>query len=207
MWLMAEVATLATDYLAAVLGCALAWPLWARRETRGMAVPFLWLALAALAGGTFHGWRGVLGDRGKIALWAIVSVAMVGVGFSLLVSYGQARLPRRWHSRLRAIAWLKLTAIVVLAALDPGIRWLIVDYGVSMALLAAIYLGTAPRAPASAWLCAAVAFSLAGAAIQRLHIAPAASFNHNDLYHIVQMASMLCFYRAATVVAREWTHG
>jgi hypothetical protein len=203
MLLIGEVATLATDYLVALFALVLAWRLWAVPATRAMAVPFLWLALAAMAGGTFHGWRATLGQAGKIVLWGLTSVAMAALSFSLLVSYGRARTPARWHAGLRRLALLKLVVLLALVARDPGILWLIVDYGVSMLVLAAIYAFTAARARASLWMYAAVALSLAGALIQRLRIAPSPSFNHNDLYHLVQMASMACFYRSGSAVVSQ----
>jgi hypothetical protein len=195
--LIGEVATLATDYALALLALVLAWRLREVAATRAMAVPFAWLALAALAGGTFHGLRATLGDTGKTLLWATTSLAMLGFSFTLLVTYAIARLPQRWRRGLWGLATAKLLVCLAMLLRDPGFLWLLVDYGGSMLILVVAYLWSAPRARTTAWLCAAVALSLLGALIQRLRLAPSASFNHNDLYHVVQMVSMMCFYRAA----------
>jgi hypothetical protein len=199
--LIGEVATLATDYAVALLALVLAWRLRTVPTTRAMAVPFVWLAVAALAGGTFHGLRATLGDAGKTLLWGTTSIAMLGFSFSLLVSYAMPLLPQRRHRGLRTLAAAKLCVCVALLVRDPGFLWLLVDYGGSMLVLVVVYARYAPRTRATVWLCAAVALSLLGALIQRLRLAPATSFNHNDLYHVVQMASMLCFYRAARYAA------
>lgn len=196
-----EVATLATDYALALFALVLAWRLREVPATRAMAVPFAWLAVAALAGGTFHGLRATLGDAGKFLLWGTTSVAMLGFSFSLLVSYAMPLVPQRRHRALRTLAAAKLCVCLALLVRDPGFLWLLVDYGASMLLLVIAHLGSAPRARATAWLCVAVLFSLLGALVQRLRLAPSATFNHNDLYHVVQMASMLCFYRAARAEA------
>jgi len=201
-----EAWTLVTDYAVALLALGLAARLRARAATRPMAPAIAWVALAAFAGGTFHGLRAGLGLPGKIALWGLTSVALAAASFSLLVGYGRARLQPRWHDRLRALALGKLAVLVVLLLLDPGILWLIVDYLSSMLLLVGLYAANEPRARASVWLYAAVGLSVAGALIQRLRIAPSTAFNHNDLYHVVQMVSLVCFYRTAVCVAAEQAH-
>jgi len=192
-----ELATLATDYALGVLALVLAWRLRSRPETRARAVPFMWLAPAAFAGGTFHGLRATIGDEVKTLLWIATSLAMLGFSYSLLMSYATACLPVRWHRRVRALARIKFAVCLALLVRDPGFLWLLVDYSVSMLVLVAIYVRSAPRARATAWLCVAVLLSLLGALVQRLRLAPSAAFNHNDLFHVVQMASMVCVYRSA----------
>lgn len=192
-----EIATLATDYALGVLALVLAWRLRTRADTRAMAVPFLWLAPAAFAGGTFHGLRATLGDTGKFLLWGTTSLAMFGFSYSLLVSYATACLPARWHRSIRALAASKLVVCLAFLVRDPGFLWLLLDYGGSMLALIVVHVGFAPRARATAWLGVAVVLSVLGALVQRLRLAPSAAFNHNDLYHVVQMASMVCFYLAA----------
>ena len=192
-----EIATLATDYALGVLALVLAQRLRAVGATRAMATPFLWLAPAAFAGGTFHGVRATIGDTGKTLLWGATSIALFAFSFSLLVSYAAPQLSPRGQRRVQAFAAAKLIVCLALLLRDPGFLWLLVDYGASMLVLVAIYVGTAPRARATAWLCTAAVLSVIGALIQRLRFAPSASFNHNDLYHVVQMASMVCCYRTA----------
>jgi hypothetical protein len=200
--LIGEVATLATDYAVALLALVLAWRLRRDAATRGMAQPFAWLVLAALAGGTFHGLRATLGHGGKVALWGLTSAAMLAFSFCLLVSFARPYVAPARQRSLRALAAAKLLVCLALLLRDPGFLWLLVDYGGSMLVLVCVYAARAP-ARARAWLFAAVATSLAGALIQRLRLAPSASFNHNDLYHVVQMASMLCFYATARAASRS----
>jgi hypothetical protein len=42
---------------------------------------------------------------------------------------------------------------------------------------------------------AAVAASVAAAGVQAMKLAPHPQFNHNDLYHVIQIAAMWLFYR------------
>jgi hypothetical protein len=48
------------------------------------------------------------------------------------------------------------------------------------------------------WLRAGLWISLSGLAIQQLRLSPHRHFNHNDLYHLVQMVGLYCFYRGAS---------
>ncbi len=51
--------------------------------------------------------------------------------------------------------------------------------------------------PAASWLIAGVVVSGAGAAVQLKRVAPHPRFNHNDLYHVIQVAALYLFYRVA----------
>jgi peptidoglycan/LPS O-acetylase OafA/YrhL len=47
------------------------------------------------------------------------------------------------------------------------------------------------------WLKRAIGVSLAGLAVLVLKLAPHPNFNHNDLYHVIQIAGLFCLYRGA----------
>jgi ribose/xylose/arabinose/galactoside ABC-type transport system permease subunit len=47
------------------------------------------------------------------------------------------------------------------------------------------------------WLRRAIAVSLAGLAVLVLKLSPHPHFNHNDLYHVIQMGGLYCLYRGA----------
>ncbi|HJS73390.1 MAG TPA: hypothetical protein VJ921_03810 [Vicinamibacteria bacterium] len=50
------------------------------------------------------------------------------------------------------------------------------------------------------WLKRAVAVSLVGLAVLVLKSAPHRHFNHNDLYHLIQMGGLYCLYRGAELL-------
>lgn len=54
-----------------------------------------------------------------------------------------------------------------------------------------------PRKAGHRWLRRGLYLTLAGAAIVVVGWGPAEQFNHNDLYHVVQMAGLYCLYRGA----------
>lgn len=47
------------------------------------------------------------------------------------------------------------------------------------------------------WLTTLVLVVAVAAAVQQLHVSPTAAFNHNDLYHVLQLLALFGFYRAA----------
>ena len=50
------------------------------------------------------------------------------------------------------------------------------------------------------WIKRAVLVSLAGLAVLILKLSPHPSFNHNDLYHLIQMGGLYCLYRGAQLL-------
>jgi hypothetical protein len=50
------------------------------------------------------------------------------------------------------------------------------------------------------WLKRAIAVSLAALAMLLLKLAPHRHFNHNDLYHVIQMGGLYCLYRGAVLL-------
>ena len=51
------------------------------------------------------------------------------------------------------------------------------------------------------WHAAGLVVSIVGLVIQQGHISPHPSFNHNDLFHCVQIAALFCFFRGARMTA------
>jgi hypothetical protein len=51
------------------------------------------------------------------------------------------------------------------------------------------------------WHAAGLAFSVGGLVIQQGHVSLHPSFNHNDLFHCVQIVALFCFFRGARMTA------
>ena len=71
-----------------------------------------------------------------------------------------------------------------------------------MALMVALHGWSAAsrRDSASLLVLAAVAVSALAALVQYSRFAPDGPFNHNDLYHLVQIAAMTLFYKAGKLL-------
>ena len=56
------------------------------------------------------------------------------------------------------------------------------------------------RAPGMAWLIVGVLVSLVAGIVQARRLALHRHFNHNDLYHVIQMAALYAFYRGGALL-------
>jgi hypothetical protein len=196
---------MATDYLlaavAAVLAVLLLQPRGAGdlpRQMWGWALSVT--ALAALVGGTFHGFRDRLPPRRAEALWRM-TLLLSAVASCLLL--------------LGAALWIEMAALrillLVVAALKLGAaslylwrrgRFSVITYdaGISLLLILALtvwrlFAGTI--GDAGWWIVAGVAAALAGAIMQWKEWHLARHFNHNDLFHVAQMVACYLLYRGA----------
>ena len=200
-----EAVTMVTDYLLALTGFATAAWLWVRASVRpgGSGRPGRWWAaafavtgVAAVLGGTSHGYAPVLARETHGLVWRATYVT-VGVA-NLCVLYGAAlaALPRRLHRA--ALAALVLRLILVAAALVVlmQFRSVLYDYAITLAGLLALACALAGRrAPGAGWVAAGVLASTAGAIVQLAKIGEGRVFNHNDLFHIVQSAGLVLYAR------------
>ena len=195
--------TVLTDYgLAAVAG-TLGARLWARAEgqtaRRLWGVCFAAVAVAAVAGGSWHGWAPRMTRPAAEALW-LVTYVFIGLGNVAMLA-GAAWAAARGGLRTALIGAVVLRFVLWFAFIvrDPAFRYVVYDYaGTLLGLLAlAALLARRDRAAAS-WIAAGVAVSLIGAVIQRARLAPSPGFNHNDLFHVVQAVGLYLYYRGGT---------
>ena len=195
---IAEPMTVLTDYgLAAVAG-ALGAILWKRAEHQGSrrlwAASFLAVAGAAAAGGTWHGFAPRMDAAAATALWRL-TYGLVGLGNFLILAgavVAAARVPARdW---LIGAAALRFTVSFALLVLHPDFRYVVYDYAGTLVglLVLAAWLARRGR-PGAPAIVAGVAASRAGAAVQRLGLAPSAAFNHNDLFHVIQAVGLYLY--------------
>jgi len=178
---MNEPTTVLTDYaLAAISGflsCRLI------RFSRFWALAFFAVALAALLGGTWHGfWQNDL-------LWKATTLAAGVASFGMVAGSARAVTTGRVQAGLAAFAVVKLAAYAAWMLYHDDFIWVVVDTAAALLIVAALYLWRF-----NGWIIAGVAVSvlagLAQASGLRLH----AHFNHNDLYHVIQIGAMLLFY-------------
>jgi hypothetical protein len=74
----------------------------------------------------------------------------------------------------------------------------VIDSGIALLVVAVLH--AIRRDPAWRWMVGGVAVSVVAAGVQAMHLAPHPHFNHNDLYHVIQIAAMWLFYRGAKLI-------
>jgi hypothetical protein len=193
-----------TDY-GVTLECAMLTGLLFRREParRGLrnlfALLFASAGVAALAGGTVHGFFLRESALGAI-LWRIVLLA---VGLTALAGWsigGRLLFPERTARLVEVLAAVECAAYTfVVLAIDQSFWIAIANYAPSVFFVAFSFLVAYRRHGEGPLLAGLVGLLLmiAGAIVQRLRVAlHPAYFNHNALFHVIQMAAFLLVFVA-----------
>jgi hypothetical protein len=195
-----EPATLVTDYLLAGLGGFLTLRLWRIRET--LAPSGIWwlramgvLAFSAFVGGSYHGFAPNFPTVVDQVWWSLVLVIIALLGFSLgkalVAEFTSDRMARVLH----VVLAVKLILVICVIFVSPLFLVAIIDYG--SAMLAWLVAAVLARRSWSGWVILAVLLSGAAAWVQRQSWVSVWFFNHNDIFHLIQAAALVAFYKGA----------
>jgi hypothetical protein len=182
-----EPMTLATDYLLTIAAAIFAVRLW--RTNRMWALAFLFTAAGSFFGGTFHGFAQTMEPLAAAALWKATVFSIGLASFFLLVGSGRA---------LAVVAIVKLVIYASWMITHDAFIWVIIDYGVTLLLIGVAQL--ARRGPSTLWMISSIVVSVAGALVQQSGIALHENFNHNDLYHVIQLLALWLLFRGGMLM-------
>jgi hypothetical protein len=194
-----EPATFATDCLLAAWSCWLGSRLKAAHPaTSWWRRTFFWTAAAGLAGGIYHGFGPSMPAGAAEWLWRATLIAISITSLCLTLAAIHTNLKQRLFA-WTAFAIGKAIVCIGYSMTHPVFLSAIVDYGSAMLLVLGLELNSwrTQGAAHAKWIVAGIAASVAGAVVQQLHWAPHPQFNHNDLYHLIQMLALALFYRGA----------
>lgn len=191
-----------TDY-GVTLECSLfAWLLFRGRPPasglrRLFAIFFGSTGLAALAGGTVHGF---FLDEGSVAGALLWRIALVALGLSTFAAWsigGRMLLRERPAHVLQLLAGVECVAYgIVVLALDQRYSLAIANYAPAVVWLGVALLVTQRTAGVIG-----VVLTVLAAIVQRRHIALSPGyFNHNALYHGIQMTALALIFLAGRQV-------
>ncbi|HEV3008357.1 MAG TPA: hypothetical protein VGX52_04930 [Burkholderiales bacterium] len=187
---ISEPMTLVTDYLLAAVTAWLAVLLFRNAESQSSrkcwAAAFSALALGAFLGGTWHGLVQ------SAFLWKATVLAVGVASFGMVAGSAIATVTGAARKLILRLALVKLLVYSGWMMLRDDFIFVIVDTGIAFAVVAGLHVWKWNRL-----LLAGVAVSVAGAAVQASGFALHPHFNHNDLYHVIQIAAMALFYRGA----------
>lgn len=189
--MISEPMTLATDYLlAAVTGAAGVLTLRTaagQSSRRSWGIAFLALALAAALGGTHHGFA-------LQALWkpTVLTVGVASCGMLAGSAFATTRGALR--QALLGFAVAKLAVFWLWTWRDDRFIWVLADTAIAFAAVALLH-ALRLRDAGSRSILAGVGLSLAAAAVQASGLDLHRHFNHNDLYHVIQIAAIALYYR------------
>ncbi|HXI13633.1 MAG TPA: hypothetical protein VNM92_13470 [Thermoanaerobaculia bacterium] len=208
---MHEPMTTLTDYVLAIVCIVLASQLFRLWRVERQRAVLLWglaliaTALAALLGGTFHGFGEAVGERGAGLLWLGTTWSIGLASFALTVGslFGAVRPPmRRW---LIAVAAGKLVFYLIWMISHDAFIYPIIDYGSSM-IAVLLLCGIRWSDRAFRWLAAGIVTAFGASAIQQARIGFGAAFDHNAVYHVIQMGAVWLLYRGARILRDRSEH-
>jgi hypothetical protein len=196
-----------TDYALGAL--AVLWSMMlASRARRGRrasvalwAIAFAGIALAAIAAGTYHGFAGTLDARAIASLWIFVTWTLALASFVMLCAAVIALTSGAWRAGLLVAALLKLAVFAMWVAGRREYAFVLLDYGTAQLaiLVLAAHAWQRERTASAPWLVAGVVVSALGGAVQQSDFALLETFNHNDLYHVIQVVGLFLFYRGGAL--------
>jgi hypothetical protein len=198
---IAEPSTLLSDYALAGVSAWLAWKLAAQREASAAlswwVVTFSGLAVAAALGGTYHGFAPQLSEFARSLLWKLTLLAAGSASFGMLAGAIAVAVQGALRRVLFAAAAIKGLAFAAGVLRFDAFAIVIADTGISFAAVAALHgwLAFRLREPGSRWILAGVGVSLVAAGVQASGVALHRHLNHNDAYHLIQIAAMFLFFR------------
>jgi hypothetical protein len=185
-----EPMTLATDYALTIAAAIFAARLW--RVHRMWALAFLFTAAGSFFGGSYHGFVTSVTPLTAVALWK-ATVFSIGIASFFLLA-GSARV-------LVPVAIVKLVLYTSWMIVHNDFVWVIADYGVTLVLVAIVQLVRRERS--MPWVLSSIAFSVVAALVQMSRFAPHPRFNHNDLYHLIQLIALWLLYRGGRLMNRS----
>ncbi len=197
--MIAEPMTLATDYVLAAAN-AIFGALLLRTQNRPRrlwAFGFLALSVSAFVGGTYHGFTLYLGAGLNAALWQITELAIGTASFLLLMAVTGLYATGTLRTGLRIFAAIKYVVYVAWMASHDEYRFAIYDTGVTLVVTVLLSLAALRmwHHSAAKWLLGGVAVSILAATAQSSGVRIHEHFNHNDLYHVIQLMGMYLLYR------------
>ena len=200
---MIEPDVVLTDYALALECAVLAFLLWRERTGRDplafwFALAFLATAVAALAGGTVHGFFSDKTSAGHRMLWPLVLI-MIGVGALAFTNIAAAlqMTGQAVPAISRAALALFLVYCLVVLFFDDRFVVAIVAYLPAVLFLGWVFLEQyrRTRQRAFAWGLAGIGVTLLAAVIQQARIGlHPRYFNHNALYHTLQAAGLFMIF-------------
>jgi hypothetical protein len=166
------------------------------------ALSFFLIALGALAGATIHAIRHIPLVSWVPLLWRITGIAVGTSVTAMLAATFYHLLPADYADLLR---WTVLGLSIIYAAWiwrDYRFQNVIVFYSICMAFvlgaMALSYVSTG--SPGAKLIAVGILISFGAAAIQRSGFKLARHFNHNDIYHVIQLIGLYFFYKGALLL-------
>lgn len=204
-----EPMTMLTDYVLAVETLIFAILLF-RISHRQISVR-LWGAsfsattVAAIFGGTYHGFKLYLGEATEDILWNITECSIIFASFFMLSGTVISSVPRQLQKYFLVGISLKSLFHCFFAFQNDDFGYIIADYLSAMfvVLILQARIAYSHNNWSAKFILLGILVSLVGAGVQQSGLRLSENFNHNDLYHVISMLAFYLFYRGARLL-KDW---
>ncbi len=201
-----EPATLLTDYLLCLLTTYFALKVWSAQKESGHLPQRLWaaafamFALAALLGGSWHGFHTGLPPLVSQLIWRATTGVIGLAGLLLVIGALYAATDNPWRARLVRIFIAKFLLYLLVVNLYDSYAVVIADYAPDLLAVLIISLIRLKSARFAIWSIAGILVAFVAAGVQVSGVSLHEHFNQNDLYHVIQAVSFWLLYRAGLLL-------
>jgi hypothetical protein len=161
-----------------------------QNSRRLAAASLMATSMAAAAGGTYH-------LAGTQILWTATVYALGLAGFFMEAAGALLAVGGGVRRVVLGAAGLQLAVYGVLVAGRDDFRYVIYQHGAALLTTLALFCWASYREITrdTVWIAAAVLSTAIASVVQTSGFALHRHFNHNDLYHVIQLGTGWLFYR------------
>lgn len=200
--------TVFTDLLIFGLGLYLAREVYGVHITKLMDVHlqftlvFFFMGLAGLLGALTHGIGPHLPNGIHQFLWKLALISIGLSTFSMLMGSFYHVLANETISWLKWLPFIALVAYFILIRRNDDFKTVVRFYtpAMTLVLLMMLYSWLRFHGAGTGWIILSILVSFGGAIVQQSGFALHKHFNHNDIYHVIQMGGMYLLYRGVMVL-------
>jgi hypothetical protein len=202
-----EPTTMLTDYLLAGYTLYIAARLFSGTNAKHLprrlwGYGFVATAMAALLGGTAHGFVNYLSEFAQALIWKGTLYCIGAASCLMLLGIVNSTFSGRTCTILVFLTIAKFALFGFWMIEHNDFKYVIYDYVPAMLIILVIqiWLLFSSRPPAAGWLVCGILVSFAAAGVQQSGFALHQHFNHNDLYHVIQLGAMYLLFRGASLL-------
>ncbi len=197
-----EPTTMLTDYALAAVAGYLAVKQWKfgreadHKSVQVWSLAFFMLAAGAVLGGTSHGFALHLSEFSQAFFWKATVFSIGLTSLFLLCGALISAFRRPALNWFMAFAFGKFIIYAVWMSFHDDFIYVVIDYLPSMLVVVGlqIYTAISRQTPSSKWLISGILISFIAAGIQMSGFDLHSNFNHNDIYHTVQIVAMFVLH-------------
>ncbi len=206
--LIYEPMTAFTDLLITLLGSYFAWKLFLLygQSTAGVhlywGLAFVMVSIGALLGAVSHGVGPHFAPFVKNTLWKLTTLSIGGVSVFFLMTVIH-HLPGLslvfWIKWIPVLAYLIYFCVILVNDQFLNVILFYVPIMI-IVLMTMLYSQFSLGTVGSGYISIGIIISFIGAGVQASRLGLHQHFNHNDIYHVIQMIGMGFFYHGATLL-------